>query len=369
MAERTARATRRKSRANRTPVRRFNVSRHILFVLVGFAATVIVTRVYLELTGYPQVGGGGPVHIAHVLWGGLILFVAAVLPLMLANQWALTLASALAGVGVGLFIDEVGKFITSSTDYFVPIAAPIIYGVFLVTVWIYLQTRRPAPASARNELYRVLDEMKEVLDHDLDPEERRDLLDSLNRVQSDTDDPNVAKLAREMLDFLNAEGLQLVSRDASAVEVELESARLYVRQYIGLQPLRVILIVGFLFLGIAQLANFSALSYVYSSYGEAFEWVIHNGTTEYLVTNPWWLVFRATGAIAIGLLYIVAAIFLIRNQIRLGARSGMVALLLSLTVLNLISFYFQLFYTIAIALVQLTLLLVLVLYRRRALTG
>ncbi|MFN8483499.1 MAG: hypothetical protein U0768_10690 [Anaerolineae bacterium] len=341
----------------------------MLLVLIAFAATVIVTRVYLELTGYPRVGGGGPIHIAHVLWGGLILFVAAVLPLMLANQWALTAGAVLSGIGMGLFIDEVGKFITSSTDYFVPIAAPIIYGVFLVTVWVYLQTRRPPPTSARSELYRVLDEMKEVLDHDLDPDERRDLLNSLERVQADTSDPNVAKLGREMLDFLNAEGLQVVSRSPSAVEVELESARLFVRQYIGLQPLRVILIVGFLVLGVIQLTHYSALSYVYSAAGVNFEWVIRNGTTEYLLTNPMWVVLRATGSIAIGLLYVIAAVFLMRNQVRLGARSGMVALLLSLTVLNLISFYFQLFYTIAVSLVELFLLLVLVLYRRRALTG
>ncbi|MFN8498368.1 MAG: hypothetical protein U0641_10980 [Anaerolineae bacterium] len=368
MTERIAHAVRRKSRANRTPVRRFNASRHMLLVLIAFAATVIVTRLYLELSGYPQIGGGGPIHIAHVLWGGLILFVAAVLPLMLANQWALTVSSILAGIGMGLFIDEVGKFITSSTDYFVPIAAPIIYGVFLVTVWVYLQTRRPPPASARNELYRVLDEMKEVLDHDLDPDERRDLLNSLQRVQTDSSDPNVAKLAREMLDFLNAEGLQVVSRDSNAVEVELESARLFVREYVGLGPLRVILIIGFLALGVIQLTHYSALSYVYSSNGPDFQWVIHNGTTEYLVTNPAWIVFRATGAIAVGLLYLVAAVFLMRNQVRAGARSGMVALLLSLTVLNLISFYFQLFFTIAVSLVELFLLLVLVLYRRRALT-
>ena len=35
--------------------------------------TVAVTRVYLELTGYPQIGNA-ELHIAHALWGGLLLF-------------------------------------------------------------------------------------------------------------------------------------------------------------------------------------------------------------------------------------------------------------------------------------------------------
>ena len=38
-------------------------------MVVSFASTVAITRYYLELTGYPQVGGG-ELHIAHLLWVG-----------------------------------------------------------------------------------------------------------------------------------------------------------------------------------------------------------------------------------------------------------------------------------------------------------
>ena len=37
--------------------------------LVSAVASVLVIRVFLEATGYPQLGGGG-LHVAHVLWGG-----------------------------------------------------------------------------------------------------------------------------------------------------------------------------------------------------------------------------------------------------------------------------------------------------------
>lgn len=40
------------------------------FVLSG-VAVVLLTRAILRATGYPQLGGG--LHIAHVLWGGLLL--------------------------------------------------------------------------------------------------------------------------------------------------------------------------------------------------------------------------------------------------------------------------------------------------------
>ena len=66
-------------------VQRDNAPKYILIMVVSFATTVVVTRYYLELTGYPQIGGG-ELHIAHLLWGGLALFIASLLPLIFANR-------------------------------------------------------------------------------------------------------------------------------------------------------------------------------------------------------------------------------------------------------------------------------------------
>ena len=54
--------------------------------MLSFAASVALTRLFLDLTGYPRLGGEG-FHFAHVLWGGLALFIAALLPLIFANRW------------------------------------------------------------------------------------------------------------------------------------------------------------------------------------------------------------------------------------------------------------------------------------------
>jgi hypothetical protein len=116
----------------RRPLKREGAERYLMLTLVSFAASVILIRLFLNLAGYPQVGSG-ELHIAHVLWGGLLLFVASLLPLLFANRWAYTAGALSAGVGVGLFIDEVGKFITQANDYFFPAAAPIIYAFFLLT--------------------------------------------------------------------------------------------------------------------------------------------------------------------------------------------------------------------------------------------
>ena len=106
------------------PVRRRGAERFLQLTVLSFAASVSLTRLILELTNYPQLGNA-TLHIAHVLYGGVLLYVASLLPLLFANRWAYTWGAILSGIGVGLFIDEVGKFITQSNDYFFPAAAPL----------------------------------------------------------------------------------------------------------------------------------------------------------------------------------------------------------------------------------------------------
>lgn len=106
---------------------------YLQLLTVTGITTVLVTRLYLEITGYPQLGGGS-LHIAHVLWGGLFMLAGLVAALLFVGRGARTWSALLGGVGVGLFIDEIGKFVTSTNDYFYRPAAGIIYAVFALLV-------------------------------------------------------------------------------------------------------------------------------------------------------------------------------------------------------------------------------------------
>jgi hypothetical protein len=99
-----------------------------LFVAV---ATVLVTRAYLAATGYPQVGNG-TLHIAHVLWGGLLMGVAIVMGAIGMGSHMKTRAAFIGGIGFGLFIDEIGKFLTKEVDYFFTPSIAIMYVVFVL---------------------------------------------------------------------------------------------------------------------------------------------------------------------------------------------------------------------------------------------
>ena len=132
---------------------RDGAERSLLVVIVSFVVAVVGTRWFLQATGYPQVGGG-ELHIAHMLWGGLALVIAALLGLIVSAAWVPTVMAILTGAGTGLFIDEVGKFITASNDYFYPLAAPLIYGLVLALALVFLLVRHrdgAAPAVTRPE--------------------------------------------------------------------------------------------------------------------------------------------------------------------------------------------------------------------------
>ncbi|HKC90180.1 MAG TPA: hypothetical protein VKE23_02520 [Candidatus Limnocylindria bacterium] len=124
--------------------------------LVSAIATLIVIRIFLEATGYPQLGGGG-LHIAHVLWGGLGMLVAIVLLLLYLSPTTRLVAAVVGGAGFGAFVDELGKFVTSDNDYFFKPTAAILYALFVVLFLATREVRRFRDLSPEESLVNAVE--------------------------------------------------------------------------------------------------------------------------------------------------------------------------------------------------------------------
>ncbi len=257
----------------RQPVRRPHSDTYLLLTLLSFALSVSLTRLFLVLTGYPQLGGG-VLHISHVLWGGLLLFVAALLPLLIANRWVYRVTAILGGIGIGLFIDEVGKFMTASYDYFYAPAAPIIYAFFLICVLVYLRISKPRPRHPRSELYATLELLEEVLDHDLDEKEQREIKERLAFVIEQGDNPDLTNLAQGLYDYFDTNELALTPTHPGWLQRVITRLREFEDRYLDHGRLKNWLVVGILLLGIGSiiLPVFSTIFYLLNlSTGQAMD--------------------------------------------------------------------------------------------------
>ena len=135
----------------------------MVIVLVSCALTVALTRLFLVLTGYPQIGNS-TFHLAHALWGGLALFLAGISALIVQNRGAAVVGALLTGIGFGLFLDEVGKFITQQNDYFFPLAAPIVYACLLLILLVTELVRRHQLRSPRAHLLAAISLSQTIAD-------------------------------------------------------------------------------------------------------------------------------------------------------------------------------------------------------------
>jgi hypothetical protein len=327
-------------------IRRNQAERYILTSLIAFAVTVIVTRAFLELTGYPQIGNN-VLHIAHALWGGLLLAVAAYLPLAYANRWALQASAVLGGVGIGLFIDEVGKFITQANDYFFPPALPLIYGFILLNVLVYLYFRRPHKENAHSAIYHVLEGLQDLLDGNLDTAKGARIEEQLS-IASQSKRVEIVSLTNVLSDYLQQEKERLTEAEPGfwkRVILRLDAAGLRIGHRLHRSIISVALI-GWLMLVVGYISV-----------------IVRGGNNLDLQVLQWRTPLIGI-QVVVGILLIVALLFWLTQKEDLGLKFGVSGFLVSLVALQLLYFYISQFSAITATLLQLAILQVLFTYRR-----
>lgn len=347
-------------------IERERAASYLFTMLLAFALTILITRLFLELSGYPQIGNE-QLHIAHVLWGGLIAAVGATLPLIFANTFVLEVSAALIGAGLGLFFDEVGKFLTQNNDYFFRPAASVIYVLFLLGVYVYITVRRGEP-DAQTRLHHALAAMQEIVDGDLDPQEKADL-ERMLRATTRAEDaiPDVHELAEALLVFVR-EQADVVPARHTPLRDALRDARCWIESTLLTRGvLRALLILSTALLGLLSLVDLAALLRGLGD-PQQMSRLVQGWAARASLTSgqeATWFVLMIGLKAVVGVALLIALVQMLRGHEEQAILFALAGLLLSIAAVNVLLFYFAQFVAAAYATVDFLLIAALNFYRRR----
>jgi hypothetical protein len=151
--------------------RDLGAARYLDLFIVGGVSAVLAIRFILRITHYPSLGGAR-FHIAHMLWGGLLMAAALLVCISFLGNRTRLWAALLGGVGFGTFIDEIGKFITRDNNYFYQPSVALIYITFVLIYLAFRDLQMGGEISREEYLVNAIQDLEEAVINDLQPEER-----------------------------------------------------------------------------------------------------------------------------------------------------------------------------------------------------
>lgn len=346
-------------------IERQRAADYVLTMIITFAATVLVNRIFLQLTGFPQIGNS-ELHIAHVLWGGLIVAVGATLPLIYGNRWVYRISAILTGIGLGLFFDEVGKFLTQDNDYFFRPAASIIYILFLIGIYVAATVRRGEP-DAQTRLHHALELMQEIVDGNFEMHEKIELEAMLESITHDSQADDVSELATALLKFVR-EQAEVIPDQPRRLQASWRQAQTWLQEHILTRSrTRWLLMISTGFLAISSLLDLVSLI---TSIGQANEidalfegWVARFSLTGGQVDSSLIAMIVLKGVV--GLLLLGALALFAIGLDRYGITLALSGLLLSITLFNVLLFYYVQFVAAIPVIIDLVLIAGLKFYSQR----
>jgi len=161
-------------------VRNLEVDNLLESFFISAVGAMLTLRFFLYFLDYPQIGGRS-LHIAHMLWGGLLMLLAQIILFLYITKPAKKMAAIVGGVGFGVFIDELGKFITRDNNYFFQPTIALLYVIFILLFFAFRKLGGIRSASKTEYLINALEISKEAILNDLDEQEKAKALSFLEK--------------------------------------------------------------------------------------------------------------------------------------------------------------------------------------------
>lgn len=177
--------------------KRLNASHFVLDFIFWAILSLLTTRFFLGITDYPMIGWG-VWHISHVLWGGIFMLIGILFLLISHGKRARHLSSIICGIGWGLFIDELGKYITLDNDYLFRPAIIFIYLSFILLFFVYRFLEKTETKSTYSLWHELFENFEEIYKHDLEQSEKEIILQLITKLNSRNLGPSERQLLRQI---------------------------------------------------------------------------------------------------------------------------------------------------------------------------
>ncbi|HBP50727.1 TPA: hypothetical protein DD455_00075 [Candidatus Shapirobacteria bacterium] len=122
------------------------------------------------------------------------MLVGIIISLVYYGKKSIKLASILAGIGWGFFIDEIGKYLTRDNNYWFRPAIIFIYISFILLFFLYRFLEKKSRQTRSSLWHEILEDCEELADNDLEITEKKELLQKIDKFKRLSSSPKEKKL-------------------------------------------------------------------------------------------------------------------------------------------------------------------------------
>ncbi|HWS49196.1 MAG TPA: hypothetical protein VN174_04070 [Candidatus Methanoperedens sp.] len=183
--------------------KRLDASSKLLEFLIWAILSLFGTRIFLVVFDNPIIGRGDW-HFAHVLWGGLFMLIGIIIFLVNYGKKSIKYASIFSGIGWGMFIDEIGKYVTSDNNYWFRPAIIFIYISFIILFLLYRFLERKTPPTKSSLWHELLESCQEIIDSDIEKKEKKEILKKIRNIEKLTPSSHELKILTDIRTWLES---------------------------------------------------------------------------------------------------------------------------------------------------------------------
>jgi hypothetical protein len=232
---------------------------------------------------------------------------------------------------------------------------------------VYAQVKQQRQLSARSQMYMVLEDFAEVLDRDLSQVEYDLILARLEQIIVKKDDAQLVTLASSLKAYLKEKHTELVPHNPGIIERIIRRWKKFETQILTRPRMRLVILLGLL-IWAAWAITSQTIMYLTTHNAAQLQLLVEEFMTNNLIRNASgmnWFEAQILLEGSMGILAFIAAIFFLFKKDKIAIWLGIMNLLVTLVVVNLITFYFDQFSTIGFASIEFVLLILLLSYKRR----